>query len=212
MDMQDFTLKIVIVGDSGVGKTNLLSRFTRNIFDSETRNTIGVDFSALDLVINNKNVKIQFWDTAGQEKYRAIASAYYKNAHGAIIVYDITNKSSFENTNTWLRELKEHGEDNIKIALFGNKKDLESNREIIKEDAENVAKTNELFFMEVSAKTNEDKCVNTAFTCFLEEIMKYQDKLTKDFQNNKRDIKILKMNKIELLKPDWKKTKSKCCY
>ncbi len=96
-DSLDFLLKIVLVGDSGVGKTNLLSRFTRNSFDSNTRNTIGVDFSAMELIIKGKSVKVQFWDTAGQEKYRAIASAYYKNAHGAIIVYDIANKGSFDN-------------------------------------------------------------------------------------------------------------------
>ena len=211
MEMQDITLKIVIVGDSGVGKTNLLSRFTRNIFDCETRNTIGVDFSAMDLIINNKNVKIQFWDTAGQEKYRAIASAYYKNAHGAIVVYDLTNKASFENTNTWLSELKEHGEDNIKIALFGNKKDLENEREILTEDSENLARNNELFFMEVSAKTNEEKCVNVAFHCFLDEIMRAQEQVKREFRGS-RDVKVLKMKKIELLRPDWKKTKSKCCY
>ncbi len=109
----DCLFKIVIIGDSGVGKTNLLNRFARNIFDESTKNTIGVDFQAKDLIINDQTVKIQFWDTAGQEQYRAIANAYYKNAHGAILVYDISNKNSFENTTNWLEELKMHGDPNI---------------------------------------------------------------------------------------------------
>lgn len=119
-----------MVGDSGVGKTNLLSRFTKDIYDSNTRNTIGVDFSALTMTLKGQQVKIQFWDTAGQEKYRSIANAYYKNAHGAVIVYDISSLESFKNTNSWLKELIEHGEKNIQIAVFGNKKDLVEEREV----------------------------------------------------------------------------------
>ncbi len=90
-ETNDIMLKIVILGDSGVGKSNILSRYINDEFDEYKRNTIGVDFISQEQIINDKKVKIQFWDTAGQEKYKAIASAYYKNAHGVIFVYDITS-------------------------------------------------------------------------------------------------------------------------
>ena len=177
MDEQlEFLLKVVMVGDSGVGKTNLLSRYSRNLFEENTKNTIGVDFSALDLVVNKKAVKVQFWDTAGQEKYRAIASAYYKNAHGAIIVYDITNRASFDNVENWLHELRQHGEANMHILLLGNKIDIESSRQVAFEDGEKFGQDNGIFFLEVSAKTNENDQVKTAFTMLITEIFKRVEK------------------------------------
>ncbi len=175
-DDLDFLLKVVLIGDSGVGKTNLLGRFTRNVFDDSTRNTIGVDFSAYDMQINNKSVKVQFWDTAGQEKYRAIASAYYKNAHGAVIVYDITRKESFENVENWLRELKEHGEKDIQIIILGNKSDLEAQRQVSVDDARKLAEQKGLFYMETSAKSNSDDCVGKSFHILLEEIIKRMER------------------------------------
>ena len=171
----DFLLKIVIVGDSGTGKTNLLSRFTRNVFEEDTRNTIGVDFFPMDLKINNKTVKAQFWDTAGQEKYRAIASAYYKNAQGAIIVYDISRKETFENIENWLNELKQHGDPNIDMMILGNKTDLVEQRQVLTEEGRKLAENTKAFFMEVSGKTNEQQCVNTAFLAIIEDIIKKQE-------------------------------------
>ena len=171
-EQNDYLFKIVILGDSGVGKTNLLSRFTKNSFNENTRNTIGVDFSAVDTKINKKSVKAQFWDTAGQEKYRAIASAYYKNAHGAIIVYDITKRNSFDNVNEWIDELQVHGGNQMELLILGNKVDLEIERHISEADGLSLAQKYHAFFMETSAKQNDNDCVGKAFNVLLSQILK----------------------------------------
>ncbi len=205
----DFLLKIVLIGDSGVGKTNLLGRFTRNAFEENTRNTIGVDFSAHDMQVNNKTVKAQFWDTAGQEKYRAIASAYYKNAHGAIIVYDITRRESFENVDNWLKELRENGEKNIQIVVLGNKCDLEHERQVTKEDAKKYAEGRGLYYMETSAKTNEHDCVGHAFNILIEEII---EKLEAEKSKVEGDLTSMKARTLtEKNKIDVPNKSKRCC-
>ena len=171
----DYLIKIVMVGDSGVGKTNLLSRFSVNKFEENTRNTIGVDFTAVDLKIQEKSVKAQFWDTAGQEKYRSIASAYYKNAQGVIMVYDLTRRDTFEHIQNWWEELKEQGDPNIKMIMVGNKADLIEERVVTTEEASSLAKQKDIFFMEVSAKTNFNDCVKTAFLTLLEQIVESEE-------------------------------------
>ena len=208
----DFLLKIVIIGDSGVGKTNLLSRFTRDTFSNETRNTIGVDFSAKDIQLKGKTVKVQFWDTAGQEKYRAIASAYYRNAHGAIIVYDITRRESFENLNTWLTELRENGNEDLSIIVLGNKLDLIHDREINTEDGKAFAQTKNCYFMEVSGKENKDKCVNKAFNTVLEEIVKKQEK--EDMSRTENELFNFQrhnINKRTDFTNEYKTKQKRCC-
>ena len=179
-DDVDILIKVVIVGDSSVGKTNLLSRFVNNSFNQNSRNTIGVDFSAVDLSINGQNIKAQFWDTAGQEKYRSIASAYYKNAQGIIITYDVTREKTFENVNSWYNELREQGEPDVEIILIGNKIDLESERKVTSDQGAQLAKEKGMFFMEVSAKTNQDECVENAFKILLEEIVNKTEERLKE--------------------------------
>jgi Ras-related protein Rab-11A len=168
----DLLIKVVIVGDSSVGKTNLLSRFAHNSFNENSRNTIGVDFQAVDLNISGQNIKAQFWDTAGQEKYRSIAAAYYKNAQGIIITYDVTREQTFKNVQFWYEELREQGEPDVEIILIGNKVDLEAQRKVTGEQGAQLAKEKGMFFMETSAKTNQDACVEKAFTVLLEEIVR----------------------------------------
>ena len=172
----DHLIKIVLIGDSGVGKTNLSGRYTKDYFSSDTKNTIGVDFSSKDLSIDGKSVKVQFWDTAGQEKYRALASTYYKNLSAAVLVYDITSKKSFDNVEIWYNELSQYLEDNIKILLIGNKSDLEDSRDVPTELAERYAKEKDFFFMETSALTNKDNCVNKAFEILIKEVVKLKEK------------------------------------
>jgi len=105
-DEYDFLFKIVLIGDSGVGKSNLLSRFTRNEFNLESKSTIGVEFATKSITTENKTIKAQIWDTAGQERYRAITSAYYRGAVGALLVYDIAKRTSYDNVSRWLKELR----------------------------------------------------------------------------------------------------------
>uniref|UniRef100_A0A8C2P4H0 Ras-related protein Rab-25 n=1 Tax=Capra hircus TaxID=9925 RepID=A0A8C2P4H0_CAPHI len=122
-DEYDYLFKVVLIGDSGVGKSNLLSRFTRNEFNLESKSTIGVEFATRSIQVDGKTIKAQIWDTAGQERYRAITSAYYRGAVGALLVYDIAKHLTYENVERWLKELRDHADSNIVIMLVGNKSD-----------------------------------------------------------------------------------------
>jgi len=120
-DDYDYLFKVVIIGDSGVGKSNLLSRFTRNEFHLDSKSTIGVEFATRSIQHDGKVIKAQIWDTAGQERYRAITSAYYRGAVGALLVYDISKRLTFENVERWLKELRTHADPSIVVMLVGNK-------------------------------------------------------------------------------------------
>lgn len=167
----DVLIKIVLIGDSGVGKSNLVYRFIHGAYNEGMANTIGVDFLMKDMVVRNQSVRVQFWDTAGQEKYRSIANAYYKNAQGAVIVYDVTSRESFENVSKWLQELNEFGEKGIQILLLGNKIDLDQSRQVSEVEGGKVADNKEAFFFEASAKTNQNNSVTQAFEKLIAEIM-----------------------------------------
>jgi small GTP-binding protein len=147
----DYLYKIILIGDSGVGKSNISSRFTRDAFSSENRSTIGVEFATRSINDGDKIIKAQVWDTAGQERYRAITRAYYRGSVGIIVVYDITKKSTFCNVEKWLHEIKDNGsEDAIKV-LVGNKSDLSQLREVSTIEAKDYAESHDMFFLETSA-------------------------------------------------------------
>ena len=134
-----------MIGDSGVGKSNLLSRFTRNEFNLDTKSTIGVEFATRSIQVDAKTIKAQIWDTAGQERYRAITSAYYRGAVGALLVYDISKHQTYENVVRWLKELREHADSNIVIMLVGNKSDLRHLRAVPTEEAKAFASEHACF-------------------------------------------------------------------
>ena len=167
-DDYDYLFKVVLIGDSGVGKSNLLSRFTRNEFCLESKSTIGVEFATRSLEVDGKTVKAQIWDTAGQERYRAITSAYYRGAVGALLVYDMTKTESYEDVEKWLKELRDHADANIVIMLVGNKSDLNHLRDVSREDAAAYAEKEGLSFIETSAL--EATNVESAFQNILAEI------------------------------------------
>ncbi|CAL5388646.1 unnamed protein product [Camellia sinensis] len=179
----DYLFKIVLIGDSGVGKSNILSRFTRNEFCLESKSTIGVEFATRTLQftiliqlnytkeigncpVEGKTVKAQIWDTAGQERYRAITSAYYRGAVGAFLVYDITKRQTFDNVQRWLRELRDHADSNIVIMMAGNKSDLNHLRAVSEQDGQVLAEKEGLSFLETSAleALNIDKAFQTILT------------------------------------------------
>jgi len=167
-DEYDYLFKVVLIGDSGVGKSNLLSRFTRNEFNLESKSTIGVEFATKSIQTDSKTIKAQIWDTAGQERYRAITSAYYRGAVGALLVYDIAKRVSYDNVSRWLKELRDHADQNIVIMLVGNKKDLRHMRQITTDEAKEFCRLNKLFFIETSALA--DANVSTSFETILKEI------------------------------------------
>ncbi len=138
-DDVDMIFKVVLVGDSGVGKSNILSRYLTDEFTLDSKSTVGVEFGAKKIKVNNMTVKAQIWDTAGQERYKSITNAYYKGAKGALLVYDITSKESFENTTKWISELKLNGDKDVTIILIGNKCDLEHLRQVSREEGNTQA-------------------------------------------------------------------------
>ncbi|XP_057184248.1 ras-related protein Rab-11B-like [Triplophysa rosa] len=167
-DEYDFLFKVVLIGDSGVGKSNLLSRFTRNEFNLESKSTIGVEFATRSIQVDGKTIKAQIWDTAGQERYRAITSAYYRGAVGALLVYDIAKHLTYESVERWLKELRDHADNNIVIMLVGNKSDLRHLRAVPTDEARAFAEKNHLSFIETSALDSTN--VEEAFKNILTEI------------------------------------------
>ncbi|KAG5561791.1 hypothetical protein RHGRI_004737 [Rhododendron griersonianum] len=181
-DDYDYLFKVVLIGDSGVGKSNLLSRFTRNEFSVESKSTIGVEFATRSIHVDDKIVKAQIWDTAGQERYRAITSAYYRGAVGALLVYDVTRHVTFENVERWLKELRAHTDTNIVIMLVGNKADLRHLRAVSTEDARAFSERENNYFMETSAL--EALNVDSAFTEVLTQIYRVVSRKALDIGND----------------------------
>ena len=152
----DYLFKYIIIGDSAVGKTNLLLKFTKNKFIDSHQLTLAVEFGAKDVKIKNKIYRIQIWDTAGSERFRSITRSYYNNSVCAIVVYDIANKKSFENVSSWIEEVKDNSLKVITIILVGNKIDLIKEREVSTEEGKEFADKNNITFFETSAKTGKN--------------------------------------------------------
>lgn len=165
----DFLLKIILIGDSGVGKTNFLSQFVRNQFNPDSKTTIGVEFATKTIQLDDKVIKASIWDTAGQERYRAITSAYYKGALGAMLLYDVTSQISFNSLAKWLKELKDNSDNQIIVMLVGNKCDLQELRIINQQEGIKFAEQNELLFIEASALDSTN--VQAAFTELISAII-----------------------------------------
>ena len=179
---EDLKLKLVLLGDSGVGKTNLISRYISNSFDENTRATIGVEFFCKNFRINKKRtIKVEIWDTAGQERYKAITSVYYKGAKGAFIVYDITLRKTFENIDKWIGEIKERTTDDVKLIIIGNKTDLNNEREVKSEEA--LIKYQDMDIPLIETSALEDTNVNEAFINLIKIV--YKDIARKEIEEKK---------------------------
>eukprot|EP01095_Lingulamoeba_sp_RSL-Kostka_P006774 TRINITY_DN2144_c0_g1_i1.p1 TRINITY_DN2144_c0_g1~~TRINITY_DN2144_c0_g1_i1.p1 ORF type:complete len:204 (+),score=48.25 TRINITY_DN2144_c0_g1_i1:58-669(+) len=178
--------KIIVVGDSGVGKTCLIKQFTQHIFYESNQSTISTDLGMRDEIINGKPTKLHIWDTAGQEQYRSIVTAYYRNSYGAIIVFDMTRRDSFQNANTWLQELKKHAGDQVRVILVGNKADCEYMRAVTTKEAEEYAEYYNLLYYETSAKTSLN--VDKMFLTLSEDIWKNIEEFTSETVDEKNDL------------------------
>ena len=203
-DNYEMMFKVVIVGDSFVGKTNIMSKYLKNEFHEDSKATVGVEFGSRQFNIEGHVIKAQIWDTAGQERYKAITSAYYKGAKGAFVVYDITRKESFDNVTKWAEQLKSSADKNLTIIIIGNKVDLEDQRQIKAEEGQNKANELESAFIETSASsgTNLDK----AFEMMINEVYKkcHEEMLAEG------DIEIEGGEDINLAKKT-ENTKKACC-
>lgn len=163
-------IKIIIIGESGVGKTAILRRLLDNSFSEEAQSTIGVEFESRSMNIDGKSVKLQIWDTAGQERFRSIAKAYFRNAHGALLVFDITERRTFDALTTWITDVHTLCDDNVVLQLIGNKSDMQDKRGVTLAEAENFAERHKMKYLETTAKAGDN--INEAFIKIASEILK----------------------------------------
>ena len=197
-DNKIFQFKLVLLGDSAVGKSSLVLRFVRGQFFEYQESTIGAAFLTQTVALNDTTVKFEIWDTAGQERYHSLAPMYYRGAAAAIVVYDITSPLSFQRAKNWVRELQRAGNANIVIALAGNKCDLASKRKVELDEAKAYAEENGIFHMETSAKTAMN--VNDLFVTIARKLPKQATA-----KQNKSD------NVIQLQDQPAKSQKRGCC-
>ena len=193
--------KIIIIGDSGVGKSSILKRAVKNTFDQNYQNTIGFEFLLMHFRVNDLKIKLQIWDTCGQEMYRSLIQGFYKNTSLALIVYDISRKDSYENLDNWLKDLRSHTDEELPIFIVGNKYDLESDRKISFKDAKDFSFSRRAkYFSECSAKTGYN--VENIFF----EAVKYLYNICKEGKN-----KVPNNNRLTIGKEDNIVKKKKCC-
>ena len=189
----EFAFKILLLGDSSVGKTCFLKRYTDNTFQDAYLSTIGFDFKYKFVTLEEgKTVKVQLWDTAGEERFRTIAKSYYKGAHGIVLIYDVTNRKTYDNIRKWMNQIKDDSSSNISIILVANKIDCENEfRQVTKEEGEVLAKNNNLPIFEASAKDNIN--VEESFKYLIEEINKkishFTVQTTTKLNNDNKNIK-----------------------
>lgn len=203
----DCIIEVLIIGDSAVGKTNLLTRYTEDRFDEASRPTIGSDFFKQLKTVGDNSVLVKFWDTAGQEKYRSLSVKFYENAHAVLIVYDTTRRESYEKVEFWLKEVRDNCRRPVKLMLIGNKADLMNERRVSAEEAKLFAMKNDMAFWETSAKTNQNHCVNNAFNDIIDETANIVIKNERDDEAKERNSvrgSIIRIN----LEPVEEK---KCC-
>ena len=200
----EYLFKIILIGNSGVGKSSIMQRYMKQTFNSNYKITIGVDFLMKSLKINDEIVKLQVWDTAGQEKYRSMTSSYYRGAHVALIVFDLTSHTSFEALPLWIENFYKNGPEQKNTILIGNKKDLVEERQVTQEEAELFSQTNNMIYFETSAKegNNIDYVFNYTAEKLLEfyksndqEIKRQLDPNTQKQINNFQSIRIEETNK-----------------
>ena len=203
----DYLFKYIIIGDAAVGKSNLLLRYAHGQFKPEYQLTIGVEFGAKNVEIRNKIYRIQIWDTAGQENFRSITRAYYKNSVCALVVYDISSRDTFNNVSSWIEDCKNQSPKTIFMILVGNKSDLEDRRQVSKDEGQELADKYGLQFYETSAKTGDN--VDAIFSA--DEIAKKIDENYYDLDNDTCGIKqgINRQNRPQMQIGKEEKTKKK---
>ena len=199
----DYIFKVLLLGNSDVGKSSLLLRFVDDLWNESFVPTIGVDFKVKTIEIGDKKVKLQIWDTAGQERFRNVVSTYFRGSNGILLIYDITNKESFKNLEDWLSEIEKNSSENVFKILIGNKNDLETDRVITVEEGQNFANRNGMQFIETSAKL--DTNVSEAFQALAQLMVEFNSN-KKPLEQKKPETKTLTVSSGKDLN-----AKKKCC-
>ena len=199
----DFIFKVLLLGNSDVGKSSLLLRYVDSVWNDAFVSTIGVDFKVKTLTINEKKVKMQIWDTAGQERFRTVVSTYFRGAHGILLLYDVTNRDSFKNLESWLIEIEKNAKEKVLKILIGNKCDLTDDREITSDEGKAFALRNGMEFMETSAKMNTN--VSEAFETLGKLMIEFNSKSNTTSQKNNQNKNLKASSGMDL------KTKKGCC-
>lgn len=179
----DYLFKLLLIGDSGVGKTSILFKFSEDTFSPAFISTIGIDFKIRTIEVDGKKIKLQVWDTAGQERFRTITTAYYRGAMGIMLVYDVSNLKSFENISNWIRNIEMHATQDVELMILGNKCDIADKRQVSKEKGEQLALQHSIKFMETSAKANIN--IEEAFTTLARDIKLKMEKRFEDANQNR---------------------------
>ena len=203
MKINNFSVffKILLIGDLGVGKSCVILRYVEGDFPGNIMSSIGVDFKTKQIELDDHSIKMQIWDTAGHEKFRTITTSYYKSAQAIIILYDITQKSSFDHIRNWITEIDKFGKQGVLKVIVGNKLDLENNRKISKEDAENLALKYGVKLWEVSAKDNTN--IEEMFVDTIKTLLEKNSKIISESSSMGNNIKLSKNIK--------NKKNKKCC-
>ena len=205
-----YIFKLILIGNSGVGKSCILNRYIKHTFEEKYKCTIGVDFLMKTVTINNQTVKLQIWDTAGQEKYKSMVSSYYRGANVALIVFDLTSHQSFDDLPLWIQNYYKNGPEQKNIILIGNKKDMVEERKVLEDEAKLFSETNNMMYFETSAKNGEniDYIFNYAAEKLLEFYSGNKEAILKrqTTPNNEKQINNFQDIRIEQNK------KKKCCF
>ena len=202
-----YLFKIIVIGDAGVGKSNIITKYTRNVFDETMKPTLGVEFIMKKISVKEKAVKLQIWDTAGQEKYRALAKNMYRNAVGVLIVYDVSKRKSFDSVRKWIEEARQYTSEGSSVIIVGNKKDLVELREVSVEEAQTMSQEQKCYFLETSALDNSDKMIERVFSTIAEDILSKKEETTEQMKGGTR----IEINNTVKKEGQDEKKDGKCC-
>lgn len=202
-------MKIMMVGDTAVGKTSVVRRIVEDAFTYQENATVGLDFKIRRMLVDNTQVRLQIWDTAGQERFQSITTQYFNRAHGFFLVYDITNERTFKSLDKWMHEIRQKGQANVEIMLLANKVDRESERKVTREEGQTFAKKNGLILYEISAQSNVQ--IEKAFLDLMRKIIdrrKYELEENAKAFDHTNSYTLLEGTTAHVEKTNYRK---KCC-
>ena len=205
----EYLFKIILIGNSGVGKSSILQQYMNHVFDSNYKITIGVDFLMKSLLINNQIVKLQVWDTAGQERYKSMVASYYRGAHVALIVFDLTSHRSFEALPSWIEAFYKSGPEQKNTILIGNKNDLVDERQVTQEEAELFSQTNNMMYFETSAREGDN--IDYVFNYTAKKLLEFYEESGNDIKRQLTPNTQKQINNFQEIRIEETHEKKHCC-